>query len=1154
MRPFLAGLLGAAALGASAIAAEPLVWQLGQPDGSSREFAFQYHAWEYGRAPAIQRAPEMRHDTHTFHYRIPEAGGVIPTPQTPNALYTITERAWMDEDELVTGLALHWRETTPGRRRLLVTCAKWANEHGASQCLEILTPDGRKTVHSLPNGNSRKLGPRSFSAIFDAQTGDNTLVIRNTTRAKHTHFDFDVIALSHTDAPLPQTPVLDPTLDAFSGICHPNTPLALDVRCWNAPDGATLHYAVRDVNGHETHQGTLTVAQGHARTALPTARKGHFTVRLTLGDATASCAYAVVEPPNPAFVDESPFGCHALKGDGYRLHTWPERASLKLRRAFLGGAKWARLHSVSWALREPQKGTFRWDYLDEAFANAEAHGMRLLVGLGQQPLWASTSDRRDLTVCGNYAYLYYPPRDMADWANFCRTFAQRYGSRVRHYEIGNEPGYSSAFWTCGSAPDYGRYLKAAYDAIKAVQPDAIVCPGAPLQVDFLEEAVAAVAPAKCFDALTVHYLRNHRRGSTKALEWQTMLRKMNAPTTLVDSEDMSWVEYRNDPSRYRAEMVRLHVRNLAQGVIRTFAFDVFDDNTASAYSFFDLRDFPKPIFASYRTMTHRLERARFVGDLSGADYEAYLLDHAGTPVIVFWSDEPQPLAFQLGTDHATLVDDMDNETALTGDLQGLRVQATLQPQYLIGGDPTLLAAIAAARQTLPRELQTRRGQTLQMAVQLPPQVTEASLHLPQGWNGTLQNGLLTLQPHPDAPLGLHDAAFRLRLGAHVCNLPLLVEVEEPGTPNRVRNGDFEQGTRFFFFPKEPGRFTVEDAAGTNASRAAKTTGPVFFGLAAPIRVRPGEKYLLAYDIRGDGHAGACWTLRDANHKTLLPAKPGINALSAQAGNDWKQVWEVVAISHPDAAELSVAYLANHADTLGKTLYLDNLIVARLTETNTVSKILHQGAFATPKTPVTLDGLPHEWSHVPPLQLNQPAQVVLDQAGKLAWNGPDDLSCEARVMLDRNALYLFLLIRDDHLQPGTADHESAWQTDSIQLAIDPRNDGRGYTECLIGRNPDGTAFVYKHANCWTPELPQDIVRRGDLPDAQAVARPLPGGIAYEIAIPIHQLYPLRGDEQEFGFSLLVNDQDGNGRKYIEWASGIGKAKSPALYGLLRRQTP
>lgn len=35
---------------------------------------------------------------------------------------------------------------------------------------------------------------------------------------------------------------------------------------------------------------------------------------------------------------------------------------------------------------------------------------------------------------------------------------------------------------------------------------------------------------------------------------------------------------------------------------------------------------------------------------------------------------------------------------------------------------------------------------------------------------------------------------------------------------------------------------------------------------------------------------------------------------------------------------------------------------------------------------------------------------------------------------------------------------------------------------------------------------------------------------------------------FGFSILVNDNDGTGRKgYLHWANGIGDAKDPAEFG-------
>ena len=61
-----------------------------------------------------------------------------------------------------------------------------------------------------------------------------------------------------------------------------------------------------------------------------------------------------------------------------------------------------------------------------------------------------------------------------------------------------------------------------------------------------------------------------------------------------------------------------------------------------------------------------------------------------------------------------------------------------------------------------------------------------------------------------------------------------------------------------------------------------------------------------------------------------------------------------------------------------------------------------------------------------------------------------------------------------------------------------------------------------------------------------------GMVYEIRIPLRELYPLSGKEDEIGFNFLINDNDGNGRKYIEWAGGIGKNKKPSEYGLMQRK--
>ena len=59
--------------------------------------------------------------------------------------------------------------------------------------------------------------------------------------------------------------------------------------------------------------------------------------------------------------------------------------------------------------------------------------------------------------------------------------------------------------------------------------------------------------------------------------------------------------------------------------------------------------------------------------------------------------------------------------------------------------------------------------------------------------------------------------------------------------------------------------------------------------------------------------------------------------------------------------------------------------------------------------------------------------------------------------------------------------------------------------------------------------------------------------YEVAIPWEQILPTDVKPTEgfsLGFSLLINDNDGTGRRgWIEFMSGIGVAKNPAFFGEL-----
>ena len=60
--------------------------------------------------------------------------------------------------------------------------------------------------------------------------------------------------------------------------------------------------------------------------------------------------------------------------------------------------------------------------------------------------------------------------------------------------------------------------------------------------------------------------------------------------------------------------------------------------------------------------------------------------------------------------------------------------------------------------------------------------------------------------------------------------------------------------------------------------------------------------------------------------------------------------------------------------------------------------------------------------------------------------------------------------------------------------------------------------------------------------------------YEIALPWTEILPEKFSEldlnRSLGFSMLVNDNDGKGRRgWIEYASGIGEGKNTALFTYL-----
>jgi hypothetical protein len=153
---------------------------------------------------------------------------------------------------------------------------------------------------------------------------------------------------------------------------------------------------------------------------------------------------------------------------------------------------------------------YDWSGVDRVINSATLRGIKVLGILNSTPIWAIAPNT--LPVSGR-------PNDPAQFAKFVSLVATRYKGKVANYEVWNEPN-AIFFWQPGpNAAQYTTLLKAAYTAIKAADPNAMVIaaavgatldwPGLTLNpVRFISEMYQAGA-AGYFDALSFHpYLYN----------------------------------------------------------------------------------------------------------------------------------------------------------------------------------------------------------------------------------------------------------------------------------------------------------------------------------------------------------------------------------------------------------------------------------------------------------------------------------------------------------------------------------------------------------------------------------------------------------------------------------------------------------------------
>jgi len=252
---------------------------------------------------------------------------------------------------------------------------------------------------------------------------------------------------------------------------------------------------------------------------------------------------AAAAPPNPGF------------GYGLQAHMIDNNQAPQAMAAVKDlGFGWIK-QQIEWFRHEPNKGQYHWGSIDNLVEQANAAGVKVLLSVVKAPKWARPPNT-DHSVEG-------PPANPQDYADFIGAMAARYKGRVQAYEIWNEQNMD---YEWGREPfDANRYvqiLAAAYGAIKAQDPNAIVVSGAltptgappPWAVDdmiFMEQMYQAGMKNYC-DAVGAH---PSGYNVPPDADWQTW----SDPTAIFrgpsDNKHHSW-SFRATMEGYRNIMVK----------------------------------------------------------------------------------------------------------------------------------------------------------------------------------------------------------------------------------------------------------------------------------------------------------------------------------------------------------------------------------------------------------------------------------------------------------------------------------------------------------------------------------------------------------------------------------------------------------------------
>ncbi|HSV74343.1 MAG TPA: beta-galactosidase [Chthonomonadales bacterium] len=493
------------------------------------------------------------------------------------------------------------------------------------------------------------------------------------------------------------------------------------------------------------------------------------------GPVTATAVATMADAGDARLEPASPWGMGLYLErfpDTPEGHAAMERAAALARAA---GVKWTRMEML-WHRIEPERGRFDWSFYDRVVETALRNGISIYGLITYWSRWTRP----------------YTPEGIADYARYCHALVTRYGDRIKHWEIWNEPNIF--FWT-GPREMYADLLKAAYAAIKEADPEAVVlgCSTAGIDTAFIRQVMDAGAP---FDVLTIHPYRGHFAEESFMRELRDVAaltaRGGGAPKPVWITE-MGWPTQLIDGVTEREQaglLARSYLAAVASGASQNVSWYNFREDGENPY--FNEHRFgivrhadlaPKPAYRALATVCRTIGARPLAGRIDlGAGLFAFRFSGSEDDVIAIWSaDTSRVVGLRVESDGPV------EALSLMGESSRLVVRDGVAAVAIPANSPVLLRARRLRVRSAPSPAvidaprAARSGEPFRLRLRLSGAMSGASVAVeaPSGWTKRRAGAAGNYDLTPPALDALHLADIVARVtarGGQRLTLPVRVRV------------------------------------------------------------------------------------------------------------------------------------------------------------------------------------------------------------------------------------------------------------------------------------------------------------------------------------------------------------------------------------------